>query len=170
MRHAVVGMGGVGKTELVKEYVARWGASYPRGVLWLTADSMSSLYGGYRAVLSQLKLFDGTDDRVDCDSTAMERVHGWLVSGGGGWLLVLDNVDAPEMRRDGNVDIPVVGGSHLLVTSRSRGADELQCVGIFDDGCGRWRDGCAAMSLGTLSVSQSLAAMCRLQVLRDHPD
>ncbi len=49
MRHAVVGLGGVGKTQLVKEYVSRWGVSYPRGVLWLEADSMSSLYGGYRA-------------------------------------------------------------------------------------------------------------------------
>ncbi len=173
MRHAVVGLGGVGKTQLVKEYVSRWGASYPRGVLWLEADSMSSLYGGYRAVLSQLKLFDGSvDDCVDSDGTAMRRVHAWLC-GGGGWLLVVDNVDKPEMLRDGGVDIPVVAGSHVLVTSRARGADRLRALGIVagDDGVGVGGGAaCDVMSLGTLSASASLAMMCRLVWREDFDD
>jgi hypothetical protein len=164
MRHAIVGLGGVGKTQLVKEYVWRWSASYPRGVLWLEADSMSSLYGSYRAALSQLKLFDGTpDDGVDSDATAMRRVQAWL-GGGGGWLLVLDNVDKPEMLRDGAVDIPAVAGSHVLVTSRARGVDRLRHVGVVvgDSGAGVGDAACDVKSLGTLSPSASLAMMCRL--------
>jgi hypothetical protein len=129
MRHAVVGMAGVGKTRLAKEYSCRNRLLYPRGVFWIEADSISSLYGGYRQMLSQLKLFDGTpDDSIDSDETAMHRAHAWL-GRGGGWLLVLNNLDRPEMLRKSPVRIPVVAGSHLLVTTRAVG-DRLHHVGM----------------------------------------
>jgi tetratricopeptide (TPR) repeat protein len=156
-RHAIVGLGGVGKTILVKEYVRRYGSSYPRGVLWFSAGSLSSLYGGYREVLSQLKLFDGTpDDGVDSDETAMHRVHAWLKRNSG-WLLVLDSADEPEMLP---ALVPVIVGSHMLVTTRARG-DRLSHFGIERASSGGdWRSGTDVMWLRPLSTSDCLATMC----------
>jgi len=118
----VIGMAGVGKTQLALEYCRRMKASRRFGaILWLDASSRDTLYKSMEKVAKQLlpdRVFENAD-------AAVASVNDFLSKWSKQWLLVFDNLDKPE-------DLPTIPDffpeSHrgsILITSRYAGSKEL---------------------------------------------
>ncbi len=106
---AVVGLGGVDKTQLVIEYVHRSAADY-RVVWWVPAEEPAGLRSRYAALAGELGLAAHQD--VD---RSVARVRDWL-GANAGWLLVFDNAEEPAGVRP---YLPPGGAGQVLVTSRN---------------------------------------------------
>jgi tetratricopeptide (TPR) repeat protein len=103
------GMGGVGKTQLVIEYVYRHLSEYDI-VWWIAAEQPSSVLSS----LSQLALRLGlttTEDRLQTARTVLDALAGTDLS----WLLVYDNADDPDILEQ---YVPTSGG-HVILTTRN---------------------------------------------------
>jgi tetratricopeptide (TPR) repeat protein len=90
IKQAISGLGGVGKTATAIEYAHRHREAYSR-VLWTNAESESALTSGFAGFAPHLGLpfLEKTDEQV-------AAVRTWLTQNQG-WLLILDNADAPEI-------------------------------------------------------------------------
>ena len=119
---AIVGLGGVGKTQLAVAYEHEHAGDYDV-VAWVRAED-----GGV-ADLAQLATVLGTPvDGLSPEESA-ERVVRWLEACDERWLLVLDNVTAPAQLSG---SCPRSGNGHVIVTSRDRGLDEFAAVLALD--------------------------------------
>lgn len=122
---ALVGLGGVGKTQLVVEYIGRWATEYDM-VWWVPAEQPSPAIAALAALGDQL----GITASVDLRQT-VRGVLSALEASRLRWLLVYDNADEP-----GDLDalMPAAGG-HVIVTSRNPGwatiASASLRVGVF---------------------------------------
>ncbi|CZS99207.1 uncharacterized protein RCO7_00500 [Rhynchosporium graminicola] len=112
---ALCGFGGIGKTEIAREFSRRHKASYD-AVFWVAADNISKLAHHYQ----QISLALGLEDPSECKNQVVSReiVKGWLsnprkyLSGaddsvqpgqarsGPTWLLIFDNADEPMILAD----------------------------------------------------------------------
>jgi tetratricopeptide (TPR) repeat protein len=121
---ALVGIGGVGKTELALEFCHRNQHRYD-SVFWVRADDLANIREDFIAIYDSLKLT--TRDRVYSYLSKREKdeidenpevraVLSWMASNKD-WLLVLDNVEKPELLPR---FLPQKGGGHVIVTSRRR--------------------------------------------------
>ncbi|MBQ0853452.1 tetratricopeptide repeat protein [Streptomyces sp. BH-SS-21] len=105
------GMPGVGKTQLVAEFVYRFRLEYDV-VWWVRAEKRS----GYRRALAELApklgLTTGADygERLRAVRTSLRRGDPYA-----NWLLVLDGADEPEEISD----LVPTGTGHVLITSRN---------------------------------------------------
>ncbi|WP_329428800.1 FxSxx-COOH system tetratricopeptide repeat protein [Streptosporangium sp. NBC_01495] len=110
VRQVVYGMGGVGKSELVRQYAHIYRDRYPVA-WWITADSPRSLQQGLAALATALHPPVGlVGDAEQAATWALD----WLQAHPG-WLVVLDNVEDPDHVRS-CLDRLSVG--HLVVTTR----------------------------------------------------
>ncbi|MGW8988453.1 FxSxx-COOH system tetratricopeptide repeat protein [Streptomyces zhihengii] len=105
------GLGGVGKTQIVLEYVHRFVADYDL-VWWVDAERFDSIV----ASLAKLGAKIGAPGGDDIAQVCAEVVR-MLASGAptGRWLLVFDNADDPDTLKR---FFPA--GGHILVTSRNQ--------------------------------------------------
>jgi esterase/lipase superfamily enzyme/Tfp pilus assembly protein PilF len=112
---ALSGLGGIGKTATATEYAHRHREAYSR-VLWTNAESESALTSGFAGFAPHLGLpfSEKTDEQV-------AAVRTWLTQNQG-WLLILDNADAPEIVAD-FLPNPLTGA--VLLTSRAANFDTL---------------------------------------------
>lgn len=129
-RAVVVGAGGLGKTSLSAEYVRRYRAFYA-GILWCAAESRTSLVSSLAMHAEWLGGRRPTDaDRLEA---AAEETLRRLGERRGTWLLVYDNVPAP----DAMADLVPPDGTRLLVTSRSGAwsgwAEQVTLDGLHPD-------------------------------------
>ncbi|KAK2774312.1 hypothetical protein FQN52_004296 [Onygenales sp. PD_12] len=126
---ALCGFGGIGKTEIAREFSRRHKASFD-AVFWVVADEIAKLDHHYQ----QISLALGLEDPSECKSQVVSReiVKGWLsnpqkhLSGSdefaqsgqarseATWLLILDNADDPMIL----ADYWPQGSGSILVTSR----------------------------------------------------
>lgn len=126
---ALCGMGGIGKTEIAREFSHRHRAAFD-AVFWVTADEIAKLDHHYQ----QISLALGLEDSSECKSHVVSReiVKGWLSNpqkclsgydelGQPGearseatWLLVFDNADDPMIL----ADYWPQGSGSILITSR----------------------------------------------------
>lgn len=109
-RAAVYGMGGVGKTSVAVEYAYRYRGLYA-GVWWCSAESRFGLL----SALASLAVHIGAvpDDEADIERATQAGLR-QLAQQRATWLLVYDNVIAPE----DIADILPSSGARVLLTSR----------------------------------------------------
>jgi tetratricopeptide (TPR) repeat protein len=102
-------MGGVGKTQLVIEYVYRHLDEYDL-VWWIPAEQTASVLTSLTQLAERLGL-PTTEDRQQTARTVLDALAGANLA----WLLVYDNADAP-----GTLDqfVPSTGG-HVILTTRN---------------------------------------------------
>ncbi|RMZ67023.1 kinesin light chain [Pyrenophora seminiperda CCB06] len=89
-RAALVGLGGVGKSQLAIEYAYRTHERSPETwVFWVHASNAARFEQSYRDMADRAKIAG----RRDPQANIFKLVHDWLCNCKQGWLLVLDNVD-----------------------------------------------------------------------------
>ncbi|PSN58703.1 hypothetical protein BS50DRAFT_509944, partial [Corynespora cassiicola Philippines] len=87
---ALVGLGGVGKSQLTIEYAYRAREQSARTwVFWVYASNAARFEQSYRDIADRVKIPERKDARADI----FQLVHNWLCDSKERWLLVLDNVD-----------------------------------------------------------------------------
>ena len=101
------GLGGTGKTQITVEFAYM---SEYKHVLWVNAETKTSLYAGYEEIARRLGMPEETDQEqiVAC-------VKRWL-DDNGDWLLVYDGADEPEELR---TFLPLNPKGHIIISSRA---------------------------------------------------
>jgi hypothetical protein len=108
---ALHGMGGVGKTQVVVEFVYRHASDYDV-VWWISAERPAQIASAMVELATKLRL------PVNAEAGAVPAVKEALRVGVpyARWLLVFDNADVPE---DVRPYFPMGGPGHIVVTSRN---------------------------------------------------
>ena len=89
-RAALVGLGGVGKSQLAIEHIHRTRERSPdTWVFWVHASNAARFEHGYRDIADVANVAG----REDPQANIYRLVHDWLRRCEGKWLMVLDNVD-----------------------------------------------------------------------------
>ncbi|RYP51053.1 hypothetical protein DL768_003553 [Monosporascus sp. mg162] len=146
-RVALVGLGGVGKSQLAVEYSYRTRERSPSTwVFWVPASSPARFEEGYRKIAERAKLPGW--DRSDVD--ILKLVYGWLShEANGRWVMIIDNADdinvfSPSGRCKGREDnfsnvrapllefLPQSPNGFILITSRNRDV-AFQMTGSYAD-------------------------------------
>ena len=141
------GMGGVGKTQLAREYTYRYGSSFD-SVWWIDAQNLQSTYTGFLQIAQRLaeyyagnpkiwapaiadisrslKVESPTDGwgevRMDMKTPTLivEAVKEWLCCNKNDhWLLVLDNVDTLKSFNIAKF-LPETRSGNVIMTSRCK--------------------------------------------------
>src|SRR5215831_8410911 len=132
-RAAVQGMGGVGKTSLAIEYAHRFRGLYA-GVCWCPAETRTGLLSALANLAVALGAAAADEANVEKAAKAALRR---LAEQRATWLLVYDNVPAP----DAIADLLPSAGARVLITSR------------FSD----WRELADDVALDVLPVEEAVA-------------
>jgi tetratricopeptide (TPR) repeat protein len=108
----LLGMSGVGKTQIAVEYVYRFGPEYDM-VWWVPADQRGTLRQRLAELAPALDLSTGPDygERLRAVREALRRGVPYAR-----WLLVLDGADDPGAV----ADLLPTGPGHVLITSQNR--------------------------------------------------
>ncbi|KAF1934525.1 hypothetical protein EJ02DRAFT_390527, partial [Clathrospora elynae] len=89
-RAALVGIGGVGKSQLAIEHAYCTHEQSPETwVFWVHASNAARFEQSYRDIADRVKIFG----RRDPQANIFKLVHDWLCDSRQRWLLVLDNLD-----------------------------------------------------------------------------
>jgi len=106
---ALHGLGGVGKTQLVVEYVYRHLDDYEL-VWWIPSERTATVLASLTQLAETLHL-TVAEDRQQTARTVLDALAGLRVP----WLLVYDNADDPDVLKP---FLPATGG-HVIVTTRN---------------------------------------------------
>jgi len=91
MKTAIIGLGGVGKTQIALELAHRIREKYRNcSVFWIPVMDMDSLYQAYRDVAQQLRLPGWDEDKADVKKLVQEQLS---QESSRPWLLIFDNAD-----------------------------------------------------------------------------
>jgi tetratricopeptide (TPR) repeat protein len=134
-RAAVQGMGGVGKTSLAIEYAHRFRGLYA-GVCWCPSETRTGLLSALASLA--VTLGAATAGEADLEKAAKAALR-QLAEQRATWLLVYDNVTAP----DAIADLLPSAGARVLITSR------------FAD----WSELANEVALGMLPLEQAVALL-----------
>jgi NB-ARC domain len=109
---AIVGLGGIGKTQLALEFAHRHADDYEI-VWWIRAESVALRNEDLLALHKRMGLPDREGDTILDRLSTLRRA----LEATSHWLLVFDNVEETQILQD---ILPRLGGGHLLITSRLR--------------------------------------------------
>jgi tetratricopeptide (TPR) repeat protein len=172
-RAAVQGMGGVGKTALAVEYAHRYRNLYA-GVCWCPAETRTGLLSALAGLA--VTLGAATAEEADVEKAAKAALRR-LAEQRATWLLVYDNVPAP----DAIADLLPSAGARVLITSRfsdwSQLADDValdvlpleEAVALLRSRTGRGYAGAQTLAeaLGCLPLAlDHAAAYCKRTQVR----
>lgn len=166
---ALCGFGGIGKTEIAREFSRRYKASFD-AVFWVVADEIAKLDHHYQ----QISLALGLEDSSECKSQVVSReiVKGWLsnpqkhLSGSdeffqpgqarseATWLLIFDNADDPMIL----TDYWPQGSGSVLITSRDPLAKTMFTGRL------------SGLDLGPLTQQDSLSLLNHLTAIFNEPE
>ncbi|KAL5374129.1 hypothetical protein DPSP01_012190 [Paraphaeosphaeria sporulosa] len=135
-RVALVGVGGVGKSQLAIEHCYRTHEASPgMWVLWAYASSTARLEQSFHDIANRVKI----EGRRDSQVNIFRLVHDWMCDTDERWLLVLDNVDDTDFLFDAQATtskmaakplqeyLPYCAHGCVLITTRNKEA-ALQLV------------------------------------------
>jgi tetratricopeptide (TPR) repeat protein len=112
----IVGMGGVGKSQLAVEYAGRHRNEH-RLTWMINADTIASLAEQYARLADSAAL--GLPAAAEPDLSVRIDAVTTALSNNAGWLLVVDNVDSTEVQAYLTSFLPDTGaGGRVIVTSR----------------------------------------------------
>lgn len=128
----LTGLSGIGKTCLAARYAHLHGAAYDV-VIWLNAESTSTLAAGARRALGADRVSKHADDE-----DVRAQLGRWLGATPLTWLLVLDSApDAPSVQ----MWLPASGYGHCLITTiDATGARDLAHVDLGEMTSGEARE------------------------------
>lgn len=109
---ALIGLGGIGKTQLALEYSYRYQNEYDI-VWWIRSDENTTIIQDYAQITKSFDLL--AKDARDLNQQA--RAAKSFLEGRSKWLLVFDNV---KFSQDIEPYLPCKGGGHVIITSRNR--------------------------------------------------
>ncbi|OAF59451.2 hypothetical protein VC83_03958 [Pseudogymnoascus destructans] len=94
-RHALVGLGGVGKSQIAIEYAYRARKHQPQlSVFWIHASTRTRFEQAYQEMAERLEL----PGRHNPEANVLRLVYNWLSDEANGqWHMILDNVDDGSM-------------------------------------------------------------------------
>ncbi|KAF2802152.1 uncharacterized protein BDZ99DRAFT_210624 [Mytilinidion resinicola] len=129
------GLGGVGKTEIAREYAFRWSSDY-KVVLWINAKSESTILRSFAVIAVLLGILQ---PNVELNPRhGLRLTQNWLAGlagrnpdGHDSWLMIFDNTDDPILLDD---FIPRHSpNGAVLITSRrpSPGASEATALEVL---------------------------------------
>jgi len=91
---ALIGLGGVGKSQLAIEHTHRTRERSPNiWVFWVHASDAARFEQGYGKIADVIKIVGLEDPKADI----FKLVHDWLCGCEGKWLLILDNFDNTDL-------------------------------------------------------------------------
>src|SRR6266567_4988533 len=108
---AIIGLGGIGKTQIAVEYAYRYHQDY-QVVLWARAETTEDLTSSYATIATLLNL---PEHEAQEQEITVKAVKTWLQIHSG-WLLILDNADDLSLVP---AFLPPALGGHLLLTTRA---------------------------------------------------
>lgn len=114
-RHAIHGLGGVGKTRVAVEYAKRFSHEYS-ALLFITADSPVNLQRNLANLCGALVLNLPEKDAREQEIQVAAALR-WLREHSG-WFLIIDNVDSPEAATEVETLLQQLDTGHVVVTSR----------------------------------------------------
>ncbi|KAF4971868.1 hypothetical protein FZEAL_9725 [Fusarium zealandicum] len=152
-RAALVGLGGIGKSQIAIYYAHQTRQTSPNTwVFWAHASSRARFEDAYRIIADRLRL----PGRENPNHNVLQLVHSWLCNEENGpWVMILDNVDSADVfhpdRGDHGPDhqplvsfLPKSGRGSVIVTSRNMDAAE-KLAGLEN-----------ILQMSTMSSSESL--------------
>jgi hypothetical protein len=133
----LVGMGGVGKTQLAANYArTQWEKRNVDLLVWVNASSRPSIISTYAKAANRI---DGIDSAAANELTAAERFRAWLTEESGTrWLIVLDDVADPDDLLQ--LDPPPSKVGSTIITTRVRDPSyyssewKVLKIGLFEPG------------------------------------
>ncbi|MFI9602750.1 FxSxx-COOH system tetratricopeptide repeat protein [Streptomyces sp. NPDC052043] len=128
---ALHGLGGIGKTQIAREYAHRFASQYDT-VWWIDAEQADQIHTWYTELAARLSIAKPDAGAEHNARTLLEHLRAQ-----DRWLIILDNADDPQ---DLEGLIPS-GPGHVLITSRNPG----------------WSDRVHGLNLGVFTRSDSLA-------------
>jgi NB-ARC domain len=128
-RVAIYGLGGMGKTQLVLEYVYLNKTNYER-IYWVSGATEATLFSGCQEIATRTQCLPEDSNLKPSDGA--KQVLAWL-NKQENWLVVIDNLD----------DVAVIDGylqivseppnNHIIITTRNQHAENIPAEG-FDIG------------------------------------
>lgn len=120
---AISGLGGIGKTQIAIEYAYRYRDDY-QAIFWINASTREVLRADYVTLAALLDLPEQHEQDQDITIRAVRR---WLDTSTR-WLLILDNVDRPEIIVD---YLPLHPRGDILLTTRLHALGKIaHCVEV----------------------------------------
>jgi tetratricopeptide (TPR) repeat protein len=115
--HALCGLGGIGKTQIVLEYAYRYREEY-RAVFWVKSDVRETLLSDFLTVATLLNL---PEQHAQDQATVIAAIHRWMQQHTA-WLLIFDNADDLASVRP---FIAPGSQGHIVLTTRAHALGRL---------------------------------------------
>ncbi|KAK3495948.1 hypothetical protein B0T13DRAFT_473804 [Neurospora crassa] len=119
----LLGMGGVGKTQIALKFAADHSDMFkPERVFWVDATDAATIFDSYHMIYDQLFPNEKNGQATHTGRARITKVHEWMQQHGDGWLLILDNY-GPD--KGLSQYIPPGNRGNIIYTSRFASLKQL---------------------------------------------